>query len=140
MKIAHQDTSGSQLLNALRILHVDDESALTTIFQIILEGTGRYVVREESCGMKALDTAREFRPDLILLDKELDGMKGEDVAAKLQQEPGLRGVPIAFVTGGLTREEAAAESVPTLPKPVSPSELLGFVDDLLNFNAACGGC
>lgn len=127
-------------MNALRILHVDDEVELTTIFQIVLEGSGRYIVREESCGIKALSTAREFRPDLILLDKEIDGTSGEDLAAKLQEEPGLRGVPIAFVTGGMTREEAAAATVPTLPKPMSPSELLGFVDDLLNFNAVCVGC
>lgn len=126
-------------MNALRILHVDDEVALTTIFQIVLQGTGRYVVREESCGANVIEAAREFRPDLILLDKEIDGMSGEDVAAQLQEDPGLRGVPIAFVTGGLTREEAAAELVPTLPKPVSPNELLGFVDDLLSFNAVCVG-
>ncbi len=56
--------------------------------------------------------AREFRPDLILLDKEIDGMDGGYVAARLQREPSLRGVPIAFVTGGLTRDEAAAETVP----------------------------
>jgi len=126
-------------MNTLRILHVDDEVALTTIFQIVLQGSGRYTVREESCGKRALETAREFRPDLILLDKEINGMNGEEVAAKLQEDPSLRGVPIAFVTGGVTRDEAAAETVPTLPKPVSPSELLGFVDDLLNFNAVCVG-
>lgn len=126
-------------MNALRILYVDDEVALTTVFQIVLESTGRYVVRQESSGSQAVDAALEFRPDLILLDKEIDDMSGEDVAAKLQEEPILRGVPIAFITGGLTREEAAAESVPTLPKPVSPSELLGFVDDLLSFHALCVG-
>jgi CheY-like chemotaxis protein len=126
-------------MNALRILHVDDEVALTTIFQIVLEGTGRFLVREESSGAKALETARDFRPDLILLDKEINGVKGEEVAAQFQRDPGLRLVPIAFVTGGMTRAEAAAEAVPTLPKPVSPSELLGFVDDLLNFNAVCVG-
>jgi len=127
-------------MNALRILHVDDNAALTTIFQIVLEGTGRYIVREESFGTQVVKAAHHFRPDLILLDKSLDDMDGEDVAAKLQQDPALRSVPIAFVTGGLTRDEAAAEKVPTLPKPVSPSELLGFVDDLLNFNAVCVGC
>jgi CheY-like chemotaxis protein len=127
-------------MNALRILHVDDEAALTTIFQIVLEGTGRYVVREESLGSHTLDAARAFRPDLILLDKGLNDMDGEEVAARLQADPHLRSVPIAFVTGGLTRAEAAAEIVPTLHKPVSPSELLGFVDDLLNFNAVCSGC
>lgn len=126
-------------MNALRILHVDDEVALTTVFQIVLEGSGRYVVREESCGANAVNAARQFHPDLILLDKEIDGVSGEDIAAKLQEEPSLRTVPIAFVTGGLTRAEAAAELVPTLPKPVSPSELLGFVDDLLSFHAVCNG-
>ena len=122
-------------MNALRILHVDDEVALTTIFQIVLEGSGRYLVREESCGANAVAAAREFRPDLILLDKQIDNMSGEDIAAQLQEEPGLRRIPIAFITGGLTREEAAAEAVPTLPKPVSPNELLGFVDDLMSFHA-----
>lgn len=127
-------------MNALRILHVDDEEALSTVFQIVLEGSGRYVVREESSGAMALNAARDFQPDLILLDKGLDDMDGEEVAARFQEDPALRLVPIAFVTGGMTREEAAAEVVPTLPKPVSPSELLGFVDDLLNFNAVCAGC
>ena len=127
-------------MKALRILHVDDEVALTTIFQIVLEGTGRFVVREETSGEQAVAAARAFRPDLILLDRGLDGMDGEDVAAKLHADPLLCSVPIAFITGGMTREEAATETVPTLPKPVSPSELLGFVDDLLNFKVVCAGC
>ncbi len=126
-------------MNALRILHVDDEVALTTLFQIILEGTGRFVVREESSGTMALDTAREFRPDLILLDKRLDDSDGGEVAGQFQQDPELRMVPIAFVTGDVTRAEAAEASTPTLSKPVSPSELLSFVDDLLNFSVVCSG-
>jgi CheY-like chemotaxis protein len=126
-------------MNTFRILYVDDEVALTTIFQIVLEGTGRFVMREESCAEKVLPTAREFRPDLILLDKEINGVSGEDVAARIQKDPLLCMVPIAFVTGGLTREEAALEAVPTLTKPVSPAELVRFIDDLLSFNALCIG-
>ncbi|HEY3899097.1 MAG TPA: response regulator [Chthoniobacter sp.] len=126
-------------MNALRILHVDDNSALTTIFRIVLENSGRYVVREETCGEQALATAQEFQPDLILLDKGLGAISGEEVAAQLHSDPRLRMVPIAFTTGRVTREEAAEAEVPTLPKPVSPSELLDFVDDLLNFNAVCVG-
>ena len=126
-------------MNALRILHVDDESALTTLFRIVLEKSGRYVVREETSGEKAVATAHEFQPDLILLDKGLGNISGEDVAAQLQRDPDLRMVPIAFTTGRVTRDEAAEAIVPTLPKPVSPSELLGFVDDLMNFNAVCVG-
>jgi CheY-like chemotaxis protein len=126
-------------MNALRILHVDDNSALTTIFRIVLENSGRYVVREETSGEQALATAQEFQPDLILLDKGLGIISGDDVAAQLQSDPHLRMVPIAFATGRVTREEAAEADVPTLPKPVSPAELLDFVDDLMNFNAVCVG-
>jgi two-component system OmpR family response regulator len=126
-------------MNALRILHVDDEESLTTVFRIILEGSGRYVVREECCGANALTAAREFQPDLIVLDKDLGDMMGEQVAAKFQKDPILRMVPIAFSTGGVTQDEAAAAEVPTLPKPVSPEELLNFVDNLLDFNALCVG-
>lgn len=126
-------------MNALRILHVDDEEALTHIFRIILEGTGRFIVREERSATHALEAAHEFRPDLILLDKGLEEMSGEELAAELGHDCDLRGVPIAFVTGDTTREEAAAEPTPTLPKPVSPAELLGFVDALLDFNTACAG-
>jgi CheY-like chemotaxis protein len=126
-------------MNALRILHVDDEESLTTVFRIILEGTGRYVVREESSGANALEAARDFHPDLILLDKGLGDMMGEQVAARFQKDPVLRMVPIAFSTGGVTKAEAAQAEVPTLHKPVSPAELLDFVDDLMDFNAVCTG-
>lgn len=124
-------------MNALRILHVDDEEALTHIFRIILEGTGRFVVREECSANHAIEAAHDFRPDLILLDKGLDEKDGEALAAEMQEDRELRGVPIAFVTGDTTHEEAAAEITPTLAKPVSPAELLGFVDALLDFNTAC---
>lgn len=124
-------------INALRILHVDDEEALTHVFRIILEGTGRFIVREERSATHALEAAHEFRPDLILVDKGLEEMSGEALATELGHDRDLRGVPIAFVTGDTTREEAAGESTPTLPKPVSPAELLGFVDALLDFNTAC---
>jgi len=124
-------------MNALRILHVDDEEALTHLFRIILEGTGRFVVREECSANHALEAAHEFRPDLILLDKGLEEKGGETLATEMQEDRQLRGVPIAFVTGDSSREEAATEDTPTLPKPVSPTELLHFVDALLDFNTAC---
>jgi CheY-like chemotaxis protein len=126
-------------MNALRILYVDDDRALTTVFRIVLEASGRYVVRGETSGEKALEAAREFLPDLILLDKSLGDLQGDRVAAKLHADPQFRLVPIAFTTGGLTRQEAREAEVPTLPKPVTPGELLGFVDDILNFNALCAG-
>src|SRR5205809_734888 len=51
-----------------RLLLVDDEEPFTRLVKLNLEQTGRYTVRIENDGAKALATAREFAPDLILLD------------------------------------------------------------------------
>src|SRR5438067_10606435 len=51
-----------------RILIVDDDRESTRLVKILLERTGCYLVREENDAPKAHQTARNFRPDLILLD------------------------------------------------------------------------
>src|SRR5204863_4577050 len=51
-----------------RILIVDDDRESTRLVKILLERTGCYLVREENDAPRAHQTARNFRPDLILLD------------------------------------------------------------------------
>jgi CheY-like chemotaxis protein len=50
-----------------RILVVDNEPTATRMIKLNLEQTGRYAVRTENLGRRAIAAAREFRPDLILL-------------------------------------------------------------------------
>jgi CheY-like chemotaxis protein len=124
-------------MKAQRILLVDDETALTFVFRLMLESTGRFEVREECSAERALATAQEFHPDLILLDKGLTEKSGEQVAAELQTDAQTCGTQIAYITGGVTKEEAAeAIGLPTLSKPVSPGELVSFVDRLLSMPCA----
>ena len=100
-----------------RVLLVDDEVHLTHLWRLILEGTGRYEVREENQGMRVLQTARAFRPDLVFLDCQLNDTDGSKVAAALHADPELRDVPIVFVTGSVTQDQAHLQGVPTLAKP-----------------------
>src|SRR5439155_8893487 len=51
-----------------RVLIVDDDSEFTHRVSELLEDTHHYVVREENDPRRALETARSFHPDLILLD------------------------------------------------------------------------
>jgi len=46
-----------------RILVVDDEPAMTRMIKLNLEQTGRYEVRTENLGLKAIAAAREFQPE-----------------------------------------------------------------------------
>ena len=110
-----------------RILLVDDEIHLTNLWRLILEVSGRYTVQEENRGCRVMQTARKFRPHLIFMDRHIAGSDGGEIAAELRQDPELSGVPIVFVTGSVTQDEAALHGLlggmPTLAKPFG-SEVL----------------
>ncbi len=88
-----------------RILVVDDDPVTTLLTQATLERTGLYDIRTENQGRKAIETAREFRPDLILLDVMMPGMLGSEIAVQLQADPELRTTKFIFLTGVVTKSE-----------------------------------
>ena len=119
-----------------RILVVDDEPAITRMIKLNLEQTGRYEVRTENLGRKAIEAAREFRPDLILLDVMMPGMLGSDIAAQLQADPGLRAIKFIFLTAMVTKEEALRSSGQIggqtfVAKPISADDLCRVVEEHL---------
>ena len=82
-----------------RILIVDDEAGFTRLLKLTLEGTKRYVVKEENDGSRALATARIFRPELVLLDIVMPKMDGGDVARQLSGRPDIEDGEDYFFNG-----------------------------------------
>lgn len=84
-------------------------------------------------GFAALDVARRFRPDFILLDIGLPDFKGDSIARQLKYEPGLEETHIIAVTGLALHEvesraiEAGCERV--FAKPLSPEVLEALLAD-----------
>ena len=89
-----------------RILIIDDEAGFTRMVKLNLEKTGQFEVREENKATYALAAAREFKPDLILLDVIMPSMDGGDVASLIQADRNLRGTPIVFLTATVSPREA----------------------------------
>lgn len=120
-----------------KILVVDDEPDLTDFVREALESTGRYEVRTENNGLSAAAAAKEFHPDLILLDFLMPGIEGSRVAAEIRAEASLKKVPIVILTAIITKEEQASEKggllggFPFLAKPVSIDELRRCADTQL---------
>ncbi len=122
---------------ARKILLVDDEAGFTELLRMNLEKSGGFEVRIENDSTKALSAAKEFMPDVILLDVVMPGMDGGDVQAQLQANPLLARSPVLMLTALVDSTElsegavAQAGSQMVLPKPVNLSLLLRVLDEIL---------
>jgi two-component system alkaline phosphatase synthesis response regulator PhoP len=118
-----------------RILVIDDEPAITRLIKLNLEATGNYQVFTENLGGRAIAAARQFAPDLILLDIMMPDMLGSDVAEKFQQEPDLRDSKIVFLTAMLRKGEVGeSQNVGgqrIVAKPISTEELIQVIEETL---------
>lgn len=119
-----------------RILVVDDEPALTRMVKLNLERNGNYEVRTENQGSKAVQAAREFKPDLIFLDVMMPDMTGDEVSAQLKEDEELSQIKFIFMTAIVTKDET--ESMGSniggnefLAKPVKTDELLATIERVL---------
>jgi CheY-like chemotaxis protein/class 3 adenylate cyclase len=84
-------------LPAASILVVDDLAESVDLLSRRLEDRG-FVVRHAFDGEAALDSARLTPPDLILLDIEMPGLSGYEVASLLKRDPRSREIPIIFLS------------------------------------------
>jgi len=116
-----------------RILLVDDEKSLTSLLKLNLEETGNYDVRVENWPEDALGAARQFKPDLILLDIIMPRMPGGNVAAQIDADPELNGTPIVFLTAAVRKHqveenEGIISERPCLAKPASMEEVIAIIE------------
>jgi PAS domain S-box-containing protein len=81
-----------------KILVVDDNADAALTISTLLRTWGHDVLSVFD-GPSALESVRNFKPDIVLLDIGMPGMSGYDVARHLRDEAGLRETVIIAVTG-----------------------------------------
>ena len=132
MAIAHLG-----IMSKPKILVVDDDAKITSLLRIILERVGGFQVREENRSFAALTAAREFRPHFILLDVDMPGRDGGDVAAEFRADPDFATTPLVFLTSLVaSRELSQLGEDHFLAKPVDPQLLIRTVRSMLPALAA----
>jgi len=92
-------------MDRIRVLLIDDEPAFTRMLKLNLERRG-YEVRVENNGANAHAVARQFRPDFIFLDVIMPDVDGGEAASSIRNDRDLEGVPIVFLTAGVSKEKA----------------------------------
>ena len=80
------------------ILVVDDDAPILLLMRNLLREFGFEPVAAAS-GPQAVEEATRRKPDLILLDRNMPGMSGDETLRELRAADGLTGVPVLLVTG-----------------------------------------
>jgi len=118
-----------------RILIVDNNSNFARRARLLLDQSGRYVACTVIDPRRALESARNFKPNLVFAELIMPQMDGPEVAAQFHADWALHGVPIVFLTSLITAEEAKdGRSVyghRILPKPTRSSRLFELVQQNL---------
>jgi DNA-binding response OmpR family regulator len=108
-----------------KILLVEDDIALAAVYRSRLE-LENFDIREVNNGEQALQTAKEYQPDLILLDAMMPKISGFDVLDILRHTPETMNVRVIMLT-------ALSQ-----PKDKERAELLGVDDYLVKSQVVIG--
>jgi CheY-like chemotaxis protein len=118
-----------------RVLVVDDDVNLSRLAGMILESSGKYEVMVVNQSTRALAAAIQFQAEVMLLDVDMPGKSGGDLAREAARDSRLCDIPILFLTGLVGRDETINGPIESggqqfLAKPVDPVQLLASVASL----------
>ena len=118
-----------------RILIANDNADLLDCCRAILESEG-HVVEAVADGHKTLWLARNWQPDLLVIDWVMPEMEGPTAIAILRGDPATARLPILLMSGTEGAEDVAAVTGADafLPKPFHSRELLAAVARLLGIS------
>jgi two-component system alkaline phosphatase synthesis response regulator PhoP len=118
---------------AHKVLVVDDEEPILELLKYNLEKNG-YEVKTAQDGAKAVDIAKKFIPDLVLLDIMMPKMDGVETCRQLRDLPELQKTFVVFLTARSEEySEVAAFDIGAddyITKPIKPRALMSRISAL----------
>jgi DNA-binding response OmpR family regulator len=94
----HASPKRSRAGRGFCILLADDDPMCHDLFRVMIQGQGM-VFRAVDDGRKALEVARDWQPDLVVLDVNMPVMDGFEVLTALKNDEATKETPVIMVTG-----------------------------------------
>lgn len=91
----------------MRIIYVEDNPANFVLVRKVLEVHGEYVVEQADSGEAGWERIVLAPPALVLLDLDLPGLSGIELARRLQADERLRSIPIVAISASVMKDERA---------------------------------
>ena len=113
-------------MNSETILIIDDDPATTRLLEVLLTREG-YNIRTENLSANAVETSKEFSPNLIILDLMMPGIDGMTVCKNMKKDPDLGDIPIIMFSA-VSQAEVQTKAMEAgineyITKPIHPNEL-----------------
>ena len=120
----------------IRIIYAEDEPDIQQVAIMALEDIGGFTVQPCNSGQEMLDKAKDFAPDLILLDVMMPNIDGPETLLRLREIPELVHTPAAFMTAKVQPNEIehflALGAIGVIPKPFDPMTLADQIRGIWN--------
>lgn len=117
-----------------KVLIIDDDASVHLIVTKILSESGYLVVSAKN-GEQGFQLALKERPDLIILDVIMPGIKGRDLCVKIKSYDVIKDIPVIFLTAKNSQDDVQAEleagAVSHLTKPIDAKEVLATVKSII---------
>ena len=114
-----------------RILIVEDNELNMRLLNDVLEAHGYHILKTDQ-GEVAVDLARRYQPDLILMDLQLPDISGLEATRRLKDDETTRAIPIiavtAFAMSGDERRARDSGCDAYIAKPIMLQEFLAIVE------------
>lgn len=125
---------GRKIDNWRSVLVIDDDETLIKTIRPILMKSG-FSVLTASTGESGLLVAKRQKPDLILLDVILPGLKGRDVCRQLKEDERTKSIPVLFLTAKDSPDDVQAEKEAGarghITKPFVAKDLVKVLEEVL---------
>jgi AmiR/NasT family two-component response regulator len=110
----------------IRVLIAEDDAMTRSTMAELLTSLGHFVVAEVASGAEAIEKAKQFTPDAVLLDVHMPGSSGVQAAEEIAAM--LPGTAVILITGDLSVTLSASEvaksgAVALLSKPAPPATI-----------------
>jgi len=118
-----------------KILYIEDDSNSRILLKKILEKNNYQMVEAED-GLSGLELAEKDDFNLILLDINMDGMNGYEIATRIKSIDKCKDTPLVAITGNLIKNTKNMALISGcngfLTKPINTNEFLKYIDEYIN--------
>ncbi|MFC1724079.1 response regulator transcription factor [candidate division KSB1 bacterium] len=117
-----------------KIVLAEDEPQIARLIQFKLQKEGFEIIWKDN-GADALDSVKEHKPDLVLLDVMMPVMDGYQVLKKIKEDENLKDTPVIMLTAkGQERDVVKGFDLGSedyIVKPFRPAELVSRIKKIL---------